>query len=265
MLSHIWLFVTPWTIAFQVSLSMDFSRQEYWSELPFPTPGDLPHPGIEPISSELADRSYTTVPPGKHLEGIKIEILIWLRKWKSLSHVWLFVTSPPPCPQPMDYTVYGILQVRILEWVAILFSRGSSQLKDQIRVSHIAGRFFTSWATGKPKPSLKYLWRTLYPTNLSQQHLFFVTVLTVSSSWSKNHPLGTRCSPGSLKPTNFHIPQELTGQTSSKSPKIWSKKIRSKINQAWLKDSTCLRHKCFCVAQRKFCKGLSWIGFWTQA
>ena len=98
MLSHIWLFVTPWIIAFQVSLSMDFSRQEYWGELPFPTPGDLPHLGIEPISSELADRSYTTVPPGKHLEGIKIEILIWLRKWKSLSHVWLFVTSPASLP-----------------------------------------------------------------------------------------------------------------------------------------------------------------------
>ena len=47
----------------------------------------------------------------------------------------------------MDYTVHGILQVRILEWVAFPFSRGSSQLRDRIQVSHIAGRFFTSWAT----------------------------------------------------------------------------------------------------------------------
>ena len=77
---------------------------------------------------------------------------------------------------------------------------------------------------GKPKPSLKYLWRTLYPTNLSQQHLFFVTVLTVSSSWSKNHPLGTQCYPGSLKPTNFHIPQELTGQLIANHPKFEVKK-----------------------------------------
>ena len=48
---------------------------------------------------------------------------------------------------PMGYTVHGILQVRLLEWVAFPFSRGSSQLRDWTPVSHIAGRFFTSWAT----------------------------------------------------------------------------------------------------------------------
>ena len=48
---------------------------------------------------------------------------------------------------PMDYAVYGILQARILEWVAIPFCRGSSQPRDQTQVSHIAGRFFTSRAT----------------------------------------------------------------------------------------------------------------------
>ena len=52
---------------------------------------------------------------------------------------------------PMDYTVHGILQARILEWVNFPFSRGSSQPRDQTQVSHIAGGFFTSWATGKPK------------------------------------------------------------------------------------------------------------------
>ena len=48
---------------------------------------------------------------------------------------------------PVDYTVHGILQARILEWVAVPFSRGSSQPRDRTQVSHIAGRFFTSWAT----------------------------------------------------------------------------------------------------------------------
>ena len=48
---------------------------------------------------------------------------------------------------PMDYTVHGILQARILEWVAFSFYRGSSQLRDWTQVSHIAGEFFTSWAT----------------------------------------------------------------------------------------------------------------------
>ena len=50
LLSHIRLFATLWTVAHQAPLSMGFSRQEYWSGLPFPTPGDLPHPGIEAIA-----------------------------------------------------------------------------------------------------------------------------------------------------------------------------------------------------------------------
>ena len=52
LLSRVQLFVTPWTVAYQAPLSMGFSRQEYWSGLPLPSPGDLPNPGIEP-------RSYT--------------------------------------------------------------------------------------------------------------------------------------------------------------------------------------------------------------
>ena len=50
LLSHVRLFVTPWTLAHQDPLSMGFPRQEYWSELPFPSPGDLPDPGIKPVS-----------------------------------------------------------------------------------------------------------------------------------------------------------------------------------------------------------------------
>ena len=53
----------------------------------------------------------------------------------------------PTLCDPMDYRVQEILQARILEWVACPFSRGSSQPKDQTQVSHIAGEFFTSWAT----------------------------------------------------------------------------------------------------------------------
>ena len=50
MFRHIRLFVTPWTVAQQAPLSMGFFRQEYWTGLPFPSPGDLPDPGIEPVS-----------------------------------------------------------------------------------------------------------------------------------------------------------------------------------------------------------------------
>ena len=52
-LSHVRLFATPWTVAYKASPSMGFSRQEYWSGLPFPSPGDLPDPGIEPGSPAL--------------------------------------------------------------------------------------------------------------------------------------------------------------------------------------------------------------------
>ena len=52
-LSRVWLFAAPGTVAYQAPLSMEFSRQEYWSGLPFPSPGDFPNPGIEPGSPAL--------------------------------------------------------------------------------------------------------------------------------------------------------------------------------------------------------------------
>ena len=64
-LSHVQLFVAPWTIAHQVLLSLEFSRQEYRSGLPFPTPREFPNPGIKPVSlvsAALAGGFFTTVP-----------------------------------------------------------------------------------------------------------------------------------------------------------------------------------------------------------
>ena len=53
LLSRVRLFATPWIVAYKAALSMEFSRKEYWSGLPFPSPGDLPKPGIEPGSPAL--------------------------------------------------------------------------------------------------------------------------------------------------------------------------------------------------------------------
>ena len=91
-------FLTPWTIDCQAPLPTGFSRQEYSNGLPFPSPGDLPDPGIESRSPALQADSLPSEPQGK----------------------------------------------LILEWVDFPFSRGSSQPRDQIQVSHIAGGFFTS-------------------------------------------------------------------------------------------------------------------------
>ena len=63
-LSRVRLFATPWTVAYQAPLSMGFSRQEYWSRLPFPSPGDLPDPGIKPRSLALQADALPSEPPG---------------------------------------------------------------------------------------------------------------------------------------------------------------------------------------------------------
>ena len=65
LLSRVQLFVTPWTVAHQDPLSMGFSRQEYWSGLPFPSPGYLPDSGIEPGSPALWTGALPSKPPGK--------------------------------------------------------------------------------------------------------------------------------------------------------------------------------------------------------
>ena len=64
-LSCVRLFATPWTVAHQAPPSMGFSRQEYWSGLSFPSPGDLPDTGIEPRSPALEADTLTSEPPGK--------------------------------------------------------------------------------------------------------------------------------------------------------------------------------------------------------
>ena len=64
-LTHVQLFAIPWTEAHKASLSMEFSRQEYWSGYSFPSPGDLPDPGIEPESLALQADSSPPEPPGK--------------------------------------------------------------------------------------------------------------------------------------------------------------------------------------------------------
>ena len=116
---------TPWTIAFQDPLSLGFTRQEYWSGLPFPPPGDLPNRGIKPASPALEGGFFTIEPlsPVKPTDGKK--------KKKNLT--MLYITSAKSlqsCPNlcdpidssPLGSPIPGILQARTLEWGAITFS-----------------------------------------------------------------------------------------------------------------------------------------------
>jgi len=68
MLSHT-VVATLWTVALQIPLSVEFSRQEHWSGLPCPPPGDLPNPRIKPVSSALAGIFFTAEPLGKPRKG----------------------------------------------------------------------------------------------------------------------------------------------------------------------------------------------------
>ena len=77
------------------------------------------------------------------------QTLCFLYTWQSSEKVKVAQLCPTLC-DPMDYTVDGILQARILEWVAYPFSRGSSWPRNRTGVNCIAGRFFTSWTIGKP-------------------------------------------------------------------------------------------------------------------
>ena len=89
--SRVQLFVTPWTVARQAPLSMEFSRQKYWSELPFPSPGDLLDPGIEPGSPALQADSLPSEPPGNPKVG---RLRYYFTKIIGINPE-LYVTFPP--------------------------------------------------------------------------------------------------------------------------------------------------------------------------
>ena len=132
-----------WTVACQAPLSMGFSRQEHWSRLPCPSPGDLPNLGIEPTSPVLAGGFFIHWAIGKHLAN----------------SCGLIAKSCPTLCDPMDcslpgFSVQGTSQARTPEWVAIFFSRGSSPLRDHTWVSYIAGKFFTNWDTREAQTQL---------------------------------------------------------------------------------------------------------------
>ena len=120
-------FVTPWTVTCQAPMSMEFFRWEPWSELPFPSPGDLPDPGIE------------TVPPAQQADSLLLSQLYpaaaaaaAAKSLQSRSTLCDPIDgSPPGSPVP------GILQARTLEWVAISFSNAWKWKVNVKSLSHV--------------------------------------------------------------------------------------------------------------------------------
>ena len=107
MISHVWLFVTPRAVAWLTPLSMGFSRQEYWSALPFPSPGGLPKPGIEhisPVSPALASGLFTTV-SGKPLSPCSAQlsrVRLSMTPRTAACQASLSITNSRSPPKPMS-------------------------------------------------------------------------------------------------------------------------------------------------------------------
>ena len=167
---------TPWTIAHQAPLSMAFSRQEYWSGLPFPSPSYalLPIKHLCRSNRHLRLSCFNCTPPTQHLPISILKVKV--------------AQSCPTLCDPMDYTVHGVLQARILEWVAFPFSRGTSQPRNRTRVSCIAGGLFTSWATREVSPHRCISWWQLHPSSDSgQQPWHYLGFLLLSHTLLPGH------------------------------------------------------------------------------
>ena len=141
-LGHVWVFATPWTVARQAPLLMGFSRQEYWSRLPCSPPGDHLNSGIDPRLL--------------HCRQILYHLSHQFSSVQFSSSVVSDLCDPMDCSLPGS-SVHRIFQARILEWVAISSSRGSSWPRDRTCISCIAGKFFPAEPPGKPLMKIKCL------------------------------------------------------------------------------------------------------------
>ena len=178
-LSHVQLFVTPWTVVCQAPLSTEFSRQKYWSGLPFPPPGDLLDPGIKPASPVSYALVSGSLPLG-HL-GSPIHSYIYSAKWKgkSLSAQFSWPHGPfSSWNSPGQNTGVGSLSLL----------QGIFPTRDQTQVSRIAGGFFTSWVKGK----LLLCQKSIYTIPFTCITFFFLLIFKTRQTCEYNDSLKSR-------------------------------------------------------------------------
>ena len=149
-------FAAPRTIACQAHLSMGFSKQEYWSGLPCPPPEFLLHSKVNqlfvciyPLSFGFPfhlghHRALGRIPSA--IQQVLASYLFYMCMCAKLLQSCLTLCDPMDCSPPGP-NVHGVFQARILKWVAMPFSRGSSWSRDRTQISCTGGRFFTTSAT----------------------------------------------------------------------------------------------------------------------
>ena len=147
-ISHIGLFATPWIEACQAPLSMEFPRQEYWNGLPFLSPGNLPHPGIEPASPALQADSLLLSPRGSP-EGSRQLLLSRLSHVQLLETPWTIIHQ---APLSMRFS-------RKEYWSGLPFPSPENLPNPEIKPMSLtspvlAGRFFTTSTTWEASASL---------------------------------------------------------------------------------------------------------------
>ena len=172
--------MTPGTAVCQAPLHTGFPGQEYWSELLFPSPGDLPGPMIKPVSPALESRCFTAEPPGKPqmLADPQVNLSSHLCALPMAAAAAKSLQSCPTLCDPIDGSppgspVPGILQARTPEWVAISFSNAwkwKVKVKSLSRVWLLA----TPWtAANQAPPSMGFSrqeYRSGLPLLLKPQH-----------------------------------------------------------------------------------------------
>ena len=107
LLSRVWLFVTPWTVAHQSPPSMEFSRQKCWSGLPFPSPGDLPDRGVKPSVSHCRQTLLPSEPPGKSISSVQSLSPDFATPWITARQASLSITNPRSLLKLMPIEVYS--------------------------------------------------------------------------------------------------------------------------------------------------------------
>ena len=165
LLSRVRLFATPWTIAYQAPPSMGFSRQEYWSGLPFPPPGDLPNPGIQPGSPAFQAHALTSEPPGNWRLTVPKTIKMMLVRPQMISFKMIIradhaVSACSPIPLSMKALVH---------WLS---ARGESAFRQDRSPATLPSCQHPGWWQSKGKQtflsanlasSLSFVWWTAGP------------------------------------------------------------------------------------------------------